>query len=335
RVQKNSVVMYSNIITLSKEEADRMGETRTKHYFKTCKDYFSGRFGEANVVSAKVHMDESAPHMHLHFIPVNHQGRLSARTAMNRQAINHIHDELTTHLCQQGFDVERGSTDDNKTYIQDIHEYKKKAKVLSELDQQIETKKQLLRDINDLHDEKEDLTRDIQNLKRKNYFLQEDSQQVQEDIDLYKHLRAISRDDFKKDEEKYQKAIETYEASLSGLRMNYRDLDKRNQHLTTQNNQMEHHLDMLNTRHQAMNDMVRNDTRILFAGLRCALKDMNIELSAEIKYQRMPEVGIDPDTVDQGALTHAYQGDVSGIDHHIRKASAPIKKETENDLELE
>ena len=109
--------------------------------------------------------------------------------------------------------------------------------------------------------------------------------------------------------------------------MNYRDLDKRNQHLTTQNNQREHHLDMLNARHQAMNDMVRNDTRILFAGLRCALKDMNIELSAEIKYQRMPEVGIDPDTVDQGALTHAYQGGVSGIDHHIRKASAPIKKD--------
>lgn len=335
RVQKNSVVMYSNIITLSKEEADRMGETRTKHYFKTCKDYFSERFGEANVVSAKVHMDESAPHMHLHFIPVNHQGRLSARTAMNRQAIHHIHDELTTHLCQQGFDVERGSTDDNKTYIQDIHEYKKKAKVLSELDQQIETKKQLLRDINDLHDEKEHLTRDIQNLKRKNHFLQEDSQQAQEDIDLYKQLRTISRDDFEKYEEKYQKEIKAYEASLSGLRMNYRDLDKRNQHLTTQNNQLEHHLDMLNARHQAMNDMVRNDTRILFAGLRCALKDRNIELSAEIKYQRMPEVGIDPDTVDQGALTHAYQGYVSGIDHHIRKASASIKKETEDDLELE
>ena len=201
--------------------------------------------------------------------------------------------------------------------------------------QPLETKKQLLRDINDLHDEKENLTRDIQNLKRKNHFLQEDSQQAQEDIDLYKQLRTISRDDFKKDEEKYQKEIKAYEASLSGLRMNYRDLDKRNQHLTTQNNQLEHHLDMLNARHQAMNDMVRNDTRILFAGLRCALKDRNIELSAEIKYQRMPAVGIDPDTVDQEALTHAYQGDVSGIDHHIRKASAPIKKETENDLELE
>ncbi|GGI38721.1 hypothetical protein GCM10008141_23930 [Staphylococcus capitis] len=43
-----------------------------------------------------------------------------------------------------------------------------------------------MRDINDLHDEKENLTRDIQNLKRKNHFLQEYSQQAQEDIDLYK-----------------------------------------------------------------------------------------------------------------------------------------------------
>jgi len=63
----------------------------------------------------------------------------------------------------------------------------------------------LLRDINDLHDEKEDFTRDIQNLKQKNHFLQEESHQVQEDIDLYKKLRAISRDDFKKDEEKVPK----------------------------------------------------------------------------------------------------------------------------------
>ena len=55
------------------------------------------------------------------------------------------------------------------------------------------------------YDEKEHLTRDIQNLKRKNHFLQEDSQQAQEDIDLYKQLRTISRDDFKKDEEKVPK----------------------------------------------------------------------------------------------------------------------------------
>ena len=63
----------------------------------------------------------------------------------------------------------------------------------------------MLRDINELHDEKEHLTRDIQNLKRKNHFLQKDSQQVQEDIDLYKQLRTISRDNFKKEEKSTEK----------------------------------------------------------------------------------------------------------------------------------
>ncbi|MEL3778696.1 recombinase, partial [Staphylococcus epidermidis] len=58
----------------------------------------------------------------------------------------------------------------------------------------------------------------IQNLKRKNHFLQEDSQQAQEDIDLYKQLRTIYRDDFRKDEEKYQKEIKVYEAYQSGLK---------------------------------------------------------------------------------------------------------------------
>ena len=42
-------------------------------------------------------------------------------------------------------------------------------------------------------------------LKRKKHFLQGDSQHVQKDIDLYKHLRVISMDGFKKDEEKYIK----------------------------------------------------------------------------------------------------------------------------------
>ncbi|MGX0615091.1 hypothetical protein ACUXQF_002422 [Staphylococcus epidermidis] len=122
---------------------------------------------------------------------------------------------------------------------------------------------------------------------------------------------------------------------MSFFRMNYRYLEKHNQHLITQNNRLKHRLGILNARYQAMNGMVRNDTRILFEGLRCALKDMNIELSAEIKYQHMSKVGIDSETVNHGTLTHASQGDVSGVDHHIKKASAPIKKEKENDLELE
>lgn len=331
RVQKNSVVMYSNVITLSEEDADRMGEVRTQAYFRACKDYFSQRFGKDNVVSAKVHMDETAPHMHLHFIPVNEQDRLSARTAMNRQAVNEIHDELTEHLCQQGFDVERGSTKENKTYVKDIHEYKKKEKTLSELDQQIDTKKRLLTDINELQDEKVDLIQKIKNLKKKNRFLQEESEQLQNDIGTYRDMRDVSRAGMKKDEEKYQKYKEAQEMALSTLKTDVDNLEERHQTLIEENEALENSLDDLSERHETMNDMVRKDTRLLFAGLRCALKDMNIKLAAEIKYQRMPEVGIDPDSVDTGRLEDAPKTYIYGIHHHIRKASEPIKIVREDD----
>ena len=80
RVQKNSVVMYSNILTVSAEQAEIWGEEKTDDYFKACYDFFSEEFGRQNVVSAKVHKDETAPHMHLHFVPVNKEnGKLQAR----------------------------------------------------------------------------------------------------------------------------------------------------------------------------------------------------------------------------------------------------------------
>ena len=71
RVQKNSVVMYSNVITVPQSEFHRWGVNKTNNYFKACYEFFCDEFGAENVVSAKVHYDETAPHMHLHFIPVN------------------------------------------------------------------------------------------------------------------------------------------------------------------------------------------------------------------------------------------------------------------------
>ncbi|MBO3304505.1 plasmid recombination protein [Clostridium perfringens] len=69
RIQKNSVVDISNIITLNKEQFEEWGENKSKEYFKEVYNYFCNEFGKENVVSAKVHMDETTPHMHLHFVP--------------------------------------------------------------------------------------------------------------------------------------------------------------------------------------------------------------------------------------------------------------------------
>lgn len=132
RVQKNSVVMYSNILTVPEEQAKIWGEQKTDDYFKTCYEFFSKEFGRENVVSAKIHKDETTPHMHLHFVPVNKEnGKLQARVSMNKAKINYIHDELPKFLRERGFDVERASGKTKENNIENIHEYKEVQKEIA------------------------------------------------------------------------------------------------------------------------------------------------------------------------------------------------------------
>lgn len=132
RVQKNSVVMYSNILTVPQEQFNEWGKEKTAEYFKACRDFFAEEFGKENVVSAKVHLDETTPHMHLHFVPFNKEnGKLQARTSMNKQKVNEIHDSLPKFLRERGFDVERGKGKTVKN-IEDIHEYKEVQRTIAD-----------------------------------------------------------------------------------------------------------------------------------------------------------------------------------------------------------
>lgn len=129
RIQKNSVVDLSNIITLSKEDAEKLGEVRTREYFESTVEFFQREFGTENVTSAIVHVDESSPHMHLHITPINlENGKLQARNVMTRGRVNKIHAELPKFLQERGFDVERGNSREKdgtrKDYVRDINKLK-------------------------------------------------------------------------------------------------------------------------------------------------------------------------------------------------------------------
>lgn len=139
RVQKNSVVMYSNILTVPQEQAEKWGEQKTDDYFKACYEFFCKEFGKENVVSGKIHKDETTPHMHLHFVPVNiENGKLQARVAMNKAKINYIHDALPKFLQECGFDVVRASGKTKENNIENIHEFKEIKKRISEQEQQLD-----------------------------------------------------------------------------------------------------------------------------------------------------------------------------------------------------
>ncbi|HHD2785988.1 TPA: MobV family relaxase [Clostridium perfringens] len=125
RIQKNSVVDVSNIITLNKEQFEEWGEDKSKEYFREVYNYFCNEFGEENVVSAKVHMDETTPHMHLHFVPIK-DGKLQCRSVLNQSRFNKVHTNAPKYLQEKGFNVVRGNgKTKERGNIDNIHEYKK------------------------------------------------------------------------------------------------------------------------------------------------------------------------------------------------------------------
>lgn len=74
-IKKVSNVMCEFIITSDKAFFDSIGEEETKRYFQTAYKFVATykNLGEEFIVSAKIHMDESTPHLHILFIPVVHK----------------------------------------------------------------------------------------------------------------------------------------------------------------------------------------------------------------------------------------------------------------------
>lgn len=122
RIQKNSVADYSNIITVPKEQFKEWGLDKSGEYLKEVYNYFCKEFGKENVVSAKVHLDETTPHMHLHFVPVSEEGKLQARKVMTPQRINKVHTDAPKYLQERGFEVVRGQGKTEESL--EIHKFK-------------------------------------------------------------------------------------------------------------------------------------------------------------------------------------------------------------------
>lgn len=218
RVQKNSVVMQSNILTIPEGFEEKYGEEKEAEYFQACYDFFVQEFGEENVVSAMVHKDEpkSRGHMHLHFLPVNPEnGRLQARKAMNRTRVNQIHDDLPAFLRERGFDVERGNSK-GKKYIKDIHEYKEVEEEVKKITQErdlVQKDTEVLKDVKSaLEDEIEPLKQEVEELTEKRDGISEELSTVfiEEPQKIY---RSKESDDYflvnKRDLKKYRKQNES------------------------------------------------------------------------------------------------------------------------------
>lgn len=136
-MRKDAVVMTGTLITSDGEFFKRLSPEEQKEFFKQSYEYLKDRYGEKNIISAAVHMDETTPHMHLCSVPLTEQGKLSAKTLFDRKSLLQLQKGLPAYLKSKGFDIERGESS-NKKHIE-INEFKKKTLVnkSKELDNKI------------------------------------------------------------------------------------------------------------------------------------------------------------------------------------------------------
>ena len=108
RVRKDSVKFVDTLVTVSHEFA-RVHEAEMPEYFTRAFDFLKERVGEENIISAVVHMDEKTPHMHLCFVPLTKDNRLSAKEILgNKKAMIQWQDDFYACMSERWPELERG-----------------------------------------------------------------------------------------------------------------------------------------------------------------------------------------------------------------------------------
>lgn len=90
RPRKDAVRMCDCVITMPR----RFDPSRQREFFDAAYAFLAQRYGAENVVSAWVHRDETQPHMHFAWVPVTQDGRLSAKSVVNRLDLKTLHPDM-------------------------------------------------------------------------------------------------------------------------------------------------------------------------------------------------------------------------------------------------
>ena len=120
RTRKDSVRFVDTLITASPEFFE--GKTKKEiisYYTHACR-FMEERIGKQNIISAVVHMDEKTPHMHLVFVPLTSDNRLSSKDIIgNRKQLIAWQDDFWRHMSQRYPQLKRGesASETGRTHI--------------------------------------------------------------------------------------------------------------------------------------------------------------------------------------------------------------------------
>ena len=137
QIKTVSNIACEYIITSDHDFFETIGEDETKRYFETAYKFVTEykNLGEQYIISAKVHMDEQSPHMHLIFLPVVHttdkKGNSIDKLACSefwkaKDSYRQLQDAFYKYMVENGFNLQRGlpKEETNRKHYS-VEEYKK------------------------------------------------------------------------------------------------------------------------------------------------------------------------------------------------------------------
>ena len=144
--------MCSFVVGSDREFFKSLSVREQAKFFADCTWFFADRYGEGNIISAVVHMDETTPHLHLNLIPIA-DGRLCAKTLFDRKELQSLQTDLYEAVGMK-WNLQRGKEGSQAKHLSTA-EYKAKkiveqargeaSGILAEADQNAERKVQIAR----------------------------------------------------------------------------------------------------------------------------------------------------------------------------------------------
>ena len=111
RTRSDSVRVVEALVTASPEFFKGKKKGEIKAYFQETLDFIREHQDPKTIISAVVHMDEKTPHMHLCFVPLTADKRLSAKEIVgNKKKLTQWQDRFWEHMVKKYPDLERGES---------------------------------------------------------------------------------------------------------------------------------------------------------------------------------------------------------------------------------
>lgn len=211
-IRKDAVKVASFLVTSDSEYFQNLSEREERRFFESAYEFFADEYGEKNIAYAMVHKDEKTPHMHVGFVPITEDGRLSAKDFFGKkQQLAKLQDKFHDHMVREGFNLERGVSTDRKH----VESAKYKALTLQQMEK--DAKEKYERTIGQIH-EITDKTKAIENIESKKVLglvgMKEQDYQSLVDYATNGVIYQVKAENLEKDLEKAKKEVEQLKSDM-------------------------------------------------------------------------------------------------------------------------